>query len=288
MRRQSPYENSYVAAQMQHMSAQRMRHSSGMANFPGRPDALPGDEERSFMSSKAEEQWHWDREMAKGSNPIPSQIFTEGERGDASRSFHPDQRSDSKMSLEKQANKDPRAQPIEQDMDIGYEDNALPQTFEGLEQKFHDEIMKLTKEQHDAEDAENARHREKVGEINAKYQDKLTSLRAEHATRRDDFLRRESQVRHQQYQQAGIGPFQSAAGVSDPLAYVGPGAAAAAMAAAEAAGEARRAAVAGQYDSYRERAQYLEGARNHGFESRSESRGPYPGGRTYNTTVRYY
>lgn len=45
-------------------------------------------------------------------------------------------------------------------MNIGYEENLMPQTFEGLEQKFLDDIMKLSKEQINAEDAEIARHRE--------------------------------------------------------------------------------------------------------------------------------
>lgn len=45
-------------------------------------------------------------------------------------------------------------------MDVGYEGNHLSQTFEGLEQNFRDDIIKLTKEQNDAEDAEYARHRE--------------------------------------------------------------------------------------------------------------------------------
>lgn len=45
-------------------------------------------------------------------------------------------------------------------MDVGFEDKPLSQTFEGLEQKFLDDIMKLAKDQSDAEDAENARHKE--------------------------------------------------------------------------------------------------------------------------------
>lgn len=45
-------------------------------------------------------------------------------------------------------------------MEIGYEEHTIPPTFESLEQKFIDDIMKLTKEQQEAEDAENARHRE--------------------------------------------------------------------------------------------------------------------------------
>lgn len=45
-------------------------------------------------------------------------------------------------------------------MDVRYEGEHLSQSFEGLEQNFHDDIIKLTKEQNDAEDAEYARHRE--------------------------------------------------------------------------------------------------------------------------------
>ncbi|KAF6169982.1 hypothetical protein GIB67_034374 [Kingdonia uniflora] len=206
-----------------------------------------------------------------------------GQGGDVSRSFYKSQRQDSKMSTEKQSSKDPRAQLHEQDMEIGFEDNPLVQTFEGIEQKFHDEIMKLAKEQYDAEDAENARHREKVNEVNTIYQEKLASLRVQHASRRDEFLRRESQARQHQYQQAGATQYQNPnAGTRDPhpQGYGG---------STEAAGEApRRGFASGQLDSYRERAQYLEGAsrnsqgstrNNHGYES---SRGPYPGGRVYN------
>ena len=83
-----------------------------------------------------------------------------GQGSDAPRSSYPGQRPDPKLGLEKQGNKDPRAQAHQDDMEVGYEDNNLPQTFEGLEQKFIQDLMKLTKEQHDAEDAENARHRE--------------------------------------------------------------------------------------------------------------------------------
>lgn len=84
-----------------------------------------------------------------------------GEAGsNASKSFYQSQRADSKLGLEKQVNIDPRSQPHGEEMDIGYEEKTLSHTFEGLEQKFLDDIMKLTKEQTDAEDAEIARHRE--------------------------------------------------------------------------------------------------------------------------------
>jgi hypothetical protein len=62
--------------------------------------------------------------------------------------------------LEKQSNSDPRSQTHEENMNIVYEGNPLSQTFENLEQKFRDDIIKLAKEQNDTEDAENARHRE--------------------------------------------------------------------------------------------------------------------------------
>ncbi|GKV35059.1 hypothetical protein SLEP1_g43376 [Rubroshorea leprosula] len=46
--------------------------------------------------------------------------------------------------------------------------------------------MKLAKEQNDAEDAENARHRKKINAINAQYQGQLAALRAQHANGRDE------------------------------------------------------------------------------------------------------
>lgn len=83
-----------------------------------------------------------------------------GQGGDPPRSYYQGQRSDPRMVLERQSNNDPRSNPGEEDMDIGYEDKPMLQTFEGLEQRFLDDIMKLAKELSDAEDAENARHRE--------------------------------------------------------------------------------------------------------------------------------
>ncbi|KAA8544372.1 hypothetical protein F0562_022360 [Nyssa sinensis] len=194
MRRQGRYGdsggNAYVAAQMQQMSGQRMEHRSG--HYQGRPELLTSEEEHLYGTSKAEGQWRWERDGSKVPNLLPSHMFNEGQGGDASRSYYQGQRPDPRMALEKQGNNDPRSQPHEEDMDTGYEDNLLLQTFEGLEQRFLDDIMKLTKEQTDAEDAENARHRERTSAINAQYQEQLTALRARHATHRDEFLRRES------------------------------------------------------------------------------------------------
>ncbi|KAL3828630.1 hypothetical protein ACJIZ3_017432 [Penstemon smallii] len=167
------------------------------------------------------------------------------------------------MSLEKQGGGDPRSLPHEQDMDIGYEDDRVLQTFEGLEQRFRDDIMKLSKEQTDAEDAENARHREKINAINTQYEEQLLALRSRHASRREEFLRRESQARQQQYQQVvSMGP-------SDPRGY-----------------NAGTAPPSGSdyYDSYKERGRFPSNDREHGYEPRV----PYPRGRAYDTGSRYY
>ncbi|KAL6976485.1 hypothetical protein U1Q18_025274 [Sarracenia purpurea var. burkii] len=280
MRRQGHYGDSggnvYASSQMQPMSGQRMEHKS--EHYQGRADLLTSDNERPYVASKAEGQWRWERDGSKVQNAMSPHMFNEGQRSDASRSYYQGQRPDPKMTSEKQGNNDPRSQPPEVDMDIGYEDNPLSQTFEGLEQRFLDDIMKLSKEQSDAEDAENARHKERINKINAEYQEQLATLRARHAGRRDEYLRRESHARQQQYQQAMMDHYPSSGmGPSDhPHGY---------GAAAAAAGESHRAYSAEQYDSYRERARFLGGARDHhGFEPK----GPYPGGRVYDTGSRYY
>lgn len=109
------------------------------------------------------------------------------------------------------------------------------------------------------------------------------TMRSRQAAHRDEFLRRESQLRQQQYQQAGLNHFQNSSGPGDPHGY-GPKAAAAAAAAAGALGDAQRAYAAGHLEPYRDRSQYIGGNRDHGFESR----GPYPGGRAYGSGGRYY
>ncbi|KAJ8649604.1 hypothetical protein MRB53_002627 [Persea americana] len=283
MRRQGQYADSGVsrmmAAQLQQLSAQRMQHNSAMNHYSGQPDTLPIDEERKYIASKVEGQWQWDRDGPKGPNSLSSQLYKEGQGSDPSRSLFQGQRPDPKLGLDKQANKDTRAQDHEQDMEIGYEEHTIPPTFESLEQKFIDDIMKLTKEQQEAEDAENARHRERIDEINAQYQEKLMAMRASQAAHRDEFLRRESQARQHQYQQAGLNHYQNSAGPSDPHGYGAP-----ATAASDALGEAHRAYAAGHYESHRERAQYMGGNQDHGFESR----GNYTGGRSYGSGRRYY
>ncbi|CAB4283087.1 unnamed protein product [Prunus armeniaca] len=205
-------------------------------------------------------------------------ISRSGQGGDTSRSYFQGQRPDPKLAMEKQNNNDSRSQSHNEDMDLGYEDKPSSQTFEELEQKFLDDIRKLTKEQNDAEDAENARHKEKIGAINAQYEEQLVALRARQASRRDELLRRESNARQHQYQQSVMDCYpNSSMGPSELRGYGG-------VAASAAGGEGHRAYNTDQYESYRERARFLGGSRDHGFEPR----GPYPGGRVYDTGSRYY
>lgn len=256
--------NAYAAAQMQRMPGQRMEHKSN--NYQGRADHPNSENEKSYGAVKGEGQWRWERDGS-------SHMFNEGQGGDASRAYYQSQgqRSDQRLASEKQGN-DLRSQPREEDMEIGYEDNLGGQTFEGLEQRFYDDILKLTKEQNDAEDAENARHRERVNAINAQYEEQLAALRVRHTNHRDEFLRRESHARQQQYQQAAMEQqyTNSAVGFSEPHGYSG--------------GESQRAY---NVDSYRDRPRFTGGnrdSRDPGFEPR----GQYPGGRVYGSGSRYY
>uniref|UniRef100_A0A5B7AV49 Uncharacterized protein n=1 Tax=Davidia involucrata TaxID=16924 RepID=A0A5B7AV49_DAVIN len=81
MKRQAPYPDSnanlYASSQMQQMSVQIMQQNAGMINFPGRPDYFPAKQECSYIPSKAEGQWQWDRDAPKVSNPKISHLYTE-------------------------------------------------------------------------------------------------------------------------------------------------------------------------------------------------------------------
>ncbi|XP_038707977.1 uncharacterized protein LOC120003136 [Tripterygium wilfordii] len=287
MRRPGDYAdsgpNSYPASQMQHMSGQRVEHDSGQrmeqdsGHFAGMLEAFTPEREQPYVAPKAEGHWRWERDESKNSNPVPSQMFNEGQGRDALRSFYLDQRPDQNLLLDKQGNNDLRSWARDEDMQIGYEDKPLSLTFEGLEQKFLDDIAKLAKEQNDAEDAEYARHRERINAINGEYQEQLASLRAQHASRRDEFLRKETDARQNQYQQAIRDHYtDSGVGLSDRRGHNGLASAAAA--------EAHRAYNTTHYDSHRGRARFLGGARDRGFEPR----GSYPGGHGYDTGSRYY
>lgn len=254
--------------QMQHMSGQRMDHKP--VNYYGRPDPLASDKEHSY-ASKGEAQWRWERDVSKAPTLMSPHLFNEGQGVDGTRLYYQGQRTEVKMGLERQGNSDPLSVSRGEDMDTGYKDNPLLHNFEDLEKKFLDDIMKLSKEQNDAEDAENARHREKINAINVKYEERLGALRARYAHQRDEFLLKESQAREKQYQKAIMDSYpESGMGSNDPHGY-----------AYERGGNYNE----NQYDSYRERSRFLgNDATGHGFEQRR----PYPGGRVYDTGSRYY
>ncbi|KAK1296984.1 hypothetical protein QJS10_CPB15g02195 [Acorus calamus] len=274
MRRQGQYADSVpgsmAAGQMQYMSAQRMQQASGMNQFRGRSESVPAvGEEHQYGSSKGDEQWQWDNDGLKGANALQSHAYREG---NDPRSSYPGQRQDYKVALENQANKDQRGQAYEEKMEVQREENSYPQTFDGLEHKFLEDLRKLTKEQQDAEDAENARHRERLSEINTQYHEKLLSIRARQATQRDEFLQRESQVRQHQFQQASMNYYQNIPGASDPPGFGG------------GITETQRGYGGGHFDSYGGRA----GGGGRGGGQAFENKGPYPGGRAYGLGGRLY
>lgn len=285
MRRQGQYAdsggNAYVPAQMQHMPAQRMEIKSGQ--FQGQLEAFTPERDQPYRTPKSDGQWRWERDGSKVSNQMTPKMFNEGQGTDGSRTYFQGQRPDPNLSLEKQ-NADIRSRPHDENMEVGYEHNLLPPTLEGLEKKFHDDIMKLAKEQNDAEDAKNSRHREKINAINGQYQEQLTALRARHANRRDEFLRKESLVRQQQYQQAmmdyyphsNMAPADSLPTGNNPHGY-------GSVAGSAAVGDGHRGYNSDNFDSYRERPRYLGAARDQGFEPR----GSYQGGRAYDNSSRY-
>ncbi|KAL6511075.1 hypothetical protein OROGR_022199 [Orobanche gracilis] len=214
-----------------------------------------------------------------GAHVLQANIMLGASAGrEAPRSYYQNQR----MPLERQGG---GAQSHEEDMDIGYEDNnRVTQTFEGLEQRFLDDIMKLSREQTDAEDAENARHREwklnlylRINAINKQHEEQLFALRARHATRRDEFLRRESQARQQQYQQMVMEPYptNNNIGPSDLRGYNPVDAS---------AGEPHHGYNSESYDAYRERSRFPGNVRDHGHDSKV----PYPKGRAYEPGSRFY
>ncbi|KAK8582183.1 hypothetical protein V6N12_072375 [Hibiscus sabdariffa] len=284
MRRQGQYVdsggNAYASAQMQHMPAQRMELKSGQ--FQGQLEAFTPERDQPYQTPKSDSQWRWERDGSKGSNPMTPKMFNEGQGTDGSRTYFQGQRPDPNLSLEKQ-NAEHRSRPHDENMEVGYEQNLLPPTLEGLEKKFHEDIMKLAKEQNDAEDAENTRHREKINAINTQYQEQLTALRTRHSSRRDEFLRKESLVRQQQYQQAmmdyyphsSMAPADTMPACNNPHGY-------GSVAGSAAVGDGHRGYNSDNFESYRERSRFLGGARDQGFEPR----GSYQGGRAYDTGSR--
>ncbi|CAN4119153.1 unnamed protein product [Withania somnifera] len=249
---------------------------SGGGNYGG-ADSSAAATYNSGHQTMLQQQWRWELESPKlATNSMSPNMFPEGQGSEASRPYYQGQRTDPRLALENQGGKDTRARPREEDMDIGYEDKPVQQTLEGLEQKFLDDIMKLTKEQNDAEDAENSRHRERINAINTQYQEQLVALRARQANHRDEVLRRESHARKQQYEQVALDNYrQSSMNANNARGYV----------ANSPAGERQQPIVLIVMTPIGETARYLgNSGRDHGYEPRVQ----YPGGRVYDTGSRYY
>jgi hypothetical protein len=87
------------------------------------------------------------------------QFYDAAQGNNAIQSYIPDDSIDAKVSQQNQFNQE-TDEAHEEDMEIGYDDKPPTPTYEGLEQRFIDEIMKLVGERSDKENAEFARHNE--------------------------------------------------------------------------------------------------------------------------------
>lgn len=105
-----------------------------------------------------------------------------------------------------------------------------------------------------------------ITEINTRYQEKLSLLRAQQANQRREFIRKESEARLSQYHEAGIDHYPNT-GLLDARGYCSP-------AVAGTAGEAHRGYVSNEFKSYLERPPV--------------GRAPYPESHAYNSGARYY
>ncbi|KAJ4873546.1 Uncharacterized protein Rs2_44780 [Raphanus sativus] len=213
------------------------------------------------------------------SRPLSTAVYNESQGVDSSRTYYRGQ-MDPKSGMETQSS-GPRSQPQHhENPKPGYENSrGVVQTFEGIEQKFMDDITRLAKDQMGAEDAEIARHREKINTINARYEEQLAALRSRHAGKREEIMRKESQARQQQYKQQTPGMMDqyhpNAANLRQPghpQGYIGN--------AQDPADAPSRAYGSDRFEAYGERPRFQGGDRDHGFESR----GQYPGG----TVSRFY
>ncbi|KAH9609905.1 hypothetical protein KSS87_012215 [Heliosperma pusillum] len=239
-------------------------------NYAGSGDAFRGEKDRQYASAKSDEQWQWDRDAQQ----MSPHLYSDGQGGYVSKSFYSTPIPDVRTGT----NQESRVTSQEQDMEIGYEENAAPHTLDEVEGRFRDDIMKLTKEQAETEDAEHARHREKIIEINNQYQEKVSALRSRHGTRREELFRKESQARLQQYQLAGVGtPPNNNAPADMSRGHRGYGPQGSVPV------EPQRQYGSSQYDPYR-RPESLERGRMQG----SDTRVPTPNARAYNTGSRYY
>ncbi|KAG8074439.1 hypothetical protein GUJ93_ZPchr0006g43992 [Zizania palustris] len=257
--------NSMMAGQLHHYQTQQRVQQHPDNNYPGR-ESEQAVAEKQYIALKMR-QSQSDQGGLNNPNQIPSYAYNEGQNSQGAKSFYDGQRSDLKGGPENQPNKESRDQPHNDSFEARHEDYNLPRTFEGLEQNFHEDTVVLSKELHDAEDAENARHRERLNEINAQYQEKLLALRARQATYREEFLQKESLAHQQQYRQACMSNYANNVMPGEPRGYTPTAAVTppppAAATAGGTYGETHRGYASAQYDSFRERPDYPE-FRGHG------------------------
>lgn len=208
---------------------------------------------------------------------LPTIPYNEAQGNNAIQSYIPDDSIDAKVSQQNQFNQE-TDEAHEEDMEIGYDDKPPTPTYEGLEQRFIDEIMKLVGERSDKEDAEFARHNERIAEINEEFQEKLSSLRALQETRREEFLRKELQARSNQYQDGKRNQFPTMK-VADANGYICPSTT---FTAGEATSSSRFHA-APEYDKYVVEPTESLTTTSNGIKTsqRNETRVPLPPGRVY-------
>ncbi|XP_019459496.1 PREDICTED: uncharacterized protein LOC109359331 [Lupinus angustifolius] len=209
-------------------------------------------------------------------NGFPVPANNEVQRNNGIRFCIQDEITESKFRQLNQA-KEEMNQSHEQDMEIGYEETPPTPTYEGLEQRFKDEIMKLAGEQSDAVNAEFIRYKERILEINTEYQEMLSALKAQQATRREEFLRKELQARLNQYHEDKRNQCPNT-GVPDLRGYTGN------LAAGEAIG---RSHGASEHKHDGEQAPWLPSWRSEGSDARviltaGEASGRLHGATEYN------
>ncbi|XP_073304717.1 uncharacterized protein [Primulina huaijiensis] len=221
MNRRVPYSDGIATpytSHMQHIAVHDTQENPAMDIFPGQNNNLrAGPAISSYILSQD------DRDVPRmpAQNQLLTQIYPDARPGSNSISRYHRSASDSTADLANIVSREAGNQSHEQDMEIGYEDKPQLVTFEGLERRFKDEIFNLIKEQADAEDAENTRHKEKLIELNDKYQEKLSTLRAQQASRRKEFLGKELEERQRQYQQTETGNPWITNVPNDPHSYAG-------------------------------------------------------------------
>ncbi|KAJ3682724.1 hypothetical protein LUZ60_012951 [Juncus effusus] len=195
------------------MQQQQQQQYNNYASYPAPTDPLrPGGDAYNYVApsrpldaqqQQAQQHWNWDPNNTG---------YTEGQANVASQAaLYDAQRQDSNLGQQK-AQTPPTNNANNKLQTAGYEDinnniNAsIPQTIDSLEQKFLQDINKLSKEHNEAEDSEISRHRERLNEITAQYHEKLTAIRSQHLKLREEFAKKEAQFRFQQYQQYSPNP----------------------------------------------------------------------------------